>query len=357
MGGAATLSLALRGARVLGIDRLTVPHDQGSSHGETRLTRLAYFEHPDYVPLLKTAHRLWRDREQRASERLFHQVGLCYFGKPDGAVLPGVQASAAQHQLRLEALPPTFPSFPTQHRWRSLFEPEAGFLRVEESLRAQQRLARAAGASWRWGERVASWRAVGTEVEIKTDRDSYLAPQVIFTVGAWSPGAAARLDWPIQVHRQIVSWFRPQRALSHDQPCFAFDVGDHFYYGFSPTTHGVKIADHTPGPVVPAPEKTDRQIYPADTEGLSRWVGETLPWLEPAPVKSSVCLYSMTPDGHFIIDRHPESERVWVAAGFSGHGFKFTPVIGEILADLVQIGSTGHPIPLFSGRRFSSKAL
>lgn len=352
MGSATCRELARRGARVLGIEQFSLGHALGSSHGATRLIRQAYFEEPRYVPLLKRVYPVWDAISAEAGTTLFHRTGLLILAPPGGgASLIGVRRSAEQHGIAIQlvdesALGREFPQFRPGPGTTGIFEPGAGYLEVESCVIAMAQQAEAAGAELHFGETVAQWHADGTDVTVTTDRETYRAKRLVVTAGAWSSRLLAELGLPLRVLRVPQFWFPAPAETLQTIPCFAFDGPESFLYGFPPLPGlGMKMGDHHPKETLVAdPSAVDRNVYPADLTRLTRCIRDFLPGVSPEPRAWSVCMYTMTPDEHFLLDRHPHHENVVFAAGFSGHGFKFAPVIGEILADLSEHGQTPFDI-------------
>jgi len=352
-GSAAACQAARRGASVLGLEQFTPAHDRGSSHGETRIIRQAYFEHPDYVPLLLRAYDLWRDLEQQTGRKLLHQVGLMIAGPPEGVAVAGATFAAAQHGLRLEALTRDdaarrFPTFQVPEDSDVVYEAAAGYLAVEDCTRAHLELAQRHGADLRFQTQVVSWESDGRLVTVRTEREEFMAKKLIITAGAWAGLCLDGLDVPLTVVRKFLAWFpvRPEFAeAARAAPTFFIERGTRQFYGF-PSLDGrtLKMAEHTGGQPLADPAMVDRAQYPDDITPLTEFLSECLPAVEPQPVRYSVCMYTMTPDQHFIVDRHPRFENVVLACGFSGHGYKFTSVLGDVMAEMALTGGTGAPI-------------
>ncbi len=346
MGSAACRALARRGAKVLGLEQFALGHALGSSHGESRLIRQAYFEHPDYVPLLKSAYELWAAVEAESGEALFARTGLVLFGPETGPILRGAQDSARLYGIPLEVFAgkeaaARFPAFTADPGDIAVYEPGAGWLAVERCVRTLAGLATKHGAEIREGVHVESWTADGRGVAVRTSHGEFKARRLVITAGAWSADFLARVRGKIAVRRVPVAWFAP-RGAAPAMPCFGFEDPRGFFYGFPPlSAQGVKVGLHLPGAAVADPAKLDRALHDDDVAPLAAFLAARLPWVDPRPRAHSVCMYSMSPDEHFIVDR--DSDRVTYAAGFSGHGFKFAPVIGELLADLALDGATGRP--------------
>lgn len=363
MGAAACWQLAERGRRVIGLEQFGCAHDRGSSHGESRIIRRSYFEHPDYVPLLDRAYEMWARLEVRPAEHLFHRVGVLMMGPSGGAVIQGVERAAAAHdQLRILRGSSRdwelcegchHPGFRLAPGHVALFEPDAGYLEVEKSVAAMVRRAEAGGAMIRCHETVLNWKASSAGVEVETDCGRYAADRLVITAGAWS---ARRLNLPklrFEVLRRVQLWFPTFPVVTEpgggvellDYPAFCVDEEDRFFYGVpSPDRPMMKVALHTGRDVVDDPGNVDRSLRPGEADVVEDFVRRTLCGVMPRAVEHSVCMYTMSADGHFVIDVHPEHSNVAFAAGFSGHGFKFAPVIGSILADLALTGATAEPI-------------
>lgn len=371
MGSAAVRHLAGRGHRVLGLEQYAPPHDRGSSHGETRVVRKAYFEHPAYVPLLQRAYELWQGLEEASGMTLLNLCGGLMMGAPDSAVVAGSLRSAREHGLPHElldagAIRRRWPCFDLSEGAIGLFEQSAGFVRCEEAIRAHLQVAAAAGAELRFREAVLDWKDGDGHVSVTTAAGhTYSADRLIITPGPWAPGLLRGLGIPVSVERQVLLWFQPQGGVASFAPeQFPIYIWQERpgveSYGFPAVNGpegGMKVAFfHSPVREVVTPETVDRAVRPEDISSLRATLRQFFPALDGAFLRGSVCLYSMTPDQHFIIGPHPHHPRVIVAAGFSGHGYKFCPVIGEILADLACEGRTGHDITMFSPERSAAVA-
>ncbi len=360
MGSAALRELARRGLRVLGLERFHIGHDRGSSHGETRIIRKAYFEHPDYVPLLRRAYELWQELEQEAGEKLFHRTGLLEIGRPDGVVIPGVRRSAREHGLPVEDVPiegvaHRFPGFSASGDMVALFEADAGYLPVERCVHVLVESARAHGATVREGVCVQGWTARGTDIVVQATSESLTAARLVLCPGPWAGDLLAHFRLPLSVRRKPVFWFaaRPGAYDPHrGSPVFCFDTPFGFFYGF-PAVDGVsvKVAEHTGGRIIGDADSVDRTIRKEDEQPVRDFVARHLSSATTEILRNSVCLYTMTPDEHFIIDRDPDHSAIAFAAGFSGHGFKFCPVVGSILADLVLRSTSDEPCGFLGASR------
>src|SRR3954463_2745693 len=352
-GSAAIYHASRRGARTLGLEQFTPVHDRGSSHGESRIIRRAYFEHPDYVPLVNEAYSRWAELEAISGRALYTRTGLLLSGPSPGGVISGTLRAAREHRLDISEVPLAearrrFPMFRFRDDHAILHEADAGYLRVEACVRTHIEQAASCGADLRFGETCLAWRADGNTVEVTTDRGRYSAAALIVTAGAWAARVLADLQLPLIVRRKVQFWhvLDPKHVGAHQaSPAFLFDLPDGVFYGF-PCIDGetVKLAEHSGGAVVSDPAHVDRACGEDDIRPIERFVRMVLPNVHPRPQSHAVCLYTMAPRERFIVDRHPRFRNVIVAAGFSGHGFKFTPAIGQALADLALGDTTSLPI-------------
>lgn len=359
-GSAALDHLARRGARVLGIEQFGPAHDRGSSHGETRAIRRAYYEHPDYVPLVDRAFALWRELEQATGRRLFSETGLVLAGRPECEAVAGTLHAAALHRLNIHPVPldearRRFPTFHFRDDEAVVYEREAGYLHVEECVRAHLDRAQAAAAAARFHEPVRRIELERGPIRVRTDQAEYQAGTLIVAGGAWSGQLLSELDLPLTVLRKLLFW-HPLAPGSQSQhagaPVFLFQEPEGVFYGF-PCLDGrtLKVAEHSGGLPINDPDQLERCAAPREAAPVEAFVRRRLRDVECPAAKSAACMYTMTPDGHFIVDRHPLWPNVLMAAGFSGHGFKFTPAIGQALADLALDGRTTLPIDFLSARR------
>lgn len=363
-GSSALYHLAKRGARVLGLEQFDAAHDRGSSHGETRVIRKAYFEHPDYVPLLLRAYDLWRELEAESGRTLYHEVGLLLGGLPGSGVITGAKIAAERHNLRLETLTSTeaaerFPAYRIPQKFAVLYEPEAGYLEVESCVRAHLDAAVNRGAELHVNEKVLEWKVDGPVVRVRTERGEYEAGGLVMTAGAWSSRRLAELNIPLQVLRKVMFWYEtPLKKFdaAAGNGCFFFETAGGEFYGFPRIDGKVKLAEHSAGNKVEDPIYLDRKLHPLDTAWPDKFVASFMPDLPKRAVQHAVCMYTKTPDSHFIVDRHPEHDNVVIGAGFSGHGFKFTSSIGEVLADLVDQKRAARPIEFLSLGREALRA-
>jgi sarcosine oxidase len=361
MGSAALLRLARRGLRVLGIEQFEPGHDRGSSHGETRIIRLGYFEHPSYVPLVRAALPLWRVLERDSGQSLLHVTGIIEIGAPDGTLVAGTLRSARAHGLAHEVLDAAnvtrrFPAFRLPQGFVGVLQPEAGILAPESAVQAQIALALAAGAQTRTRERVYAIEPTPAGVRVSTDRTVFEAGQAVVAAGPWLAQLLPGLPVPLRVTRQAVGWFAPSdpAIFTRDRcPIFMIEHAGGIFYGFPRGPNpGIKFARHHHADEAVDPATPTRPMDAGDEALLREALAAHVPSANGELLASQTCLYTMTPDGDFILDRLPGAPSILVASPCSGHGFKFAPVIGEIVADLVTAGATRHDISRFSLGRF-----
>lgn len=361
--GSATLyHLAKRGLNVLGIDRHPPGHDRGSSHGDTRIIRLVYMEHPDYVPLLRRAYELWGALEEQSKARLFVESGLLQVGPADGVVIRGVRESAALHNLPVEELTPKdamerFPGWKIDEAHVGMYEARAGYLHVERCVQAHAEAARQLGADLVSGEEVRTWESLGDGVRVTTDSATYSAARLVVTAGAWAGALLADLNLPLIVRRKPVFWYATDNdayKVENGAPTFFFETDAGLFYGFPQIDRrGLKVAEHSGGETVVDPLAVDRELRPSDRGPVEGFLRRYMPAVSAQVTRHSVCMYTLTPDEHFLVGIHPEATHVAFVAGLSGHGFKFATVLGEVLADFTTTGTTTHPVDFLSPRRFA----
>jgi sarcosine oxidase len=302
--------------------------------------------------------------EQSTGRVLFRRTGLVLSGSPEGETIRGARLSAERYGIELQNLASSeaqrqFPGFVFPETHEIAFEPGAGTLLVEDCVRAQIDEAMKFGATVRGNESVIDWSSNGHSVQVRTNLYEYTAKRLVITAGAWASECLKNLTIPLRVVRKFVGWFPcPADRFQVDQGCptFFYELPQGTFYGF-PCLDGttLKMAEHSGGDAVDDPRSVDQTCHERDLDRLQAFLGQYLPEIKPTPVRHSACLYTMTPDHHFVIDRHPEWANVSFAAGFSGHGFKFCPVVGEALADLVQHGATNLPIQFLSHHRTALK--
>ena len=363
MGAATCMELARRGVRVLGIDRSSVPNSNASHHGGSRIIRECYFEHPDYVPLLLRATERWGDFERTAralhllhAGPIVHRVGVLYVGAEGSEVVGRSYESGVAHGVPCERLDARevaarFPQFRLPTGWSALHEPRSGFVRPERAVSAAVAIARMHGAEIHEHEEAIEWSETASGVRVRTDRGMYEADSLVITAGAWTPKLAATLGVRLEPQRAVIGWFAPRDAAMCDSsrmPVWYIDrPGQPGVYGI-PTAPdqgqpiGVKVAFHGGTPCDPDAPRVP--ATGAELAALARATSEFVPAAAGRAVAAATCLYTMSPDGHFVIDRMPGCARTWIACGFSGHGFKFMPVVGEVMADFATQGKTRLPI-------------
>ena len=360
-GAAALRELARRGFRVAGIERFAPGHDKGSSHGETRIIRLAYYEHPSYVPLLRRSYQLWRELEADSGRKLMRITGIVEIGIPGGRLVAGTLAAIREHDLPHEILDSVeimrrFRAFRIPGDFVGVLQPDGGFVAAEATVEALVGLARAATAEIMAGVRVLSIEPHGQGVRIRTSADTIEARTAIVAAGPWLPQLLPDLALPLRVTREVMAWFKPRKpglfAPGHF-PVFILESRHGMHYGFpmSPAG-GVKVAKHHHHDETAYPDDPQRPVSELDETLIRSALESHIPTANGPLTAAKTCLYTMTPDHHFIIDRHPGAPNIIIASPCSGHGFKFAPVIGEILADLATDGATEHDISRFRLARF-----
>jgi sarcosine oxidase len=361
VGSAALWQLARRGLDVLGIDRFSPPHDRGSSHGQTRIIRQAYFEHADYVPLVLESYRLWQDLEQTVDRTLFAETGVVAIGPSNGVVVPGTLSAAKQHSLQVEQLSATdierrWPAMRVPEGLVGVFERRAGLLHVEQCVGAAVEAAHRAGAQLLTGVEVLGWSA-GGDLRVNTTAGEFQTAHLIVTAGAWAGSLLRQLDLKLEVRRKTLMWHpcdEPRTRAEAGFPCFLFELPHGVFYGFPVIdSRGLKAAEHSGGEIVADPLTVDRALRASDRAPVESFLRTHLPAAKTPCTEHVVCMYTMSPDEHFIVDHHPEDPRIVFAAGLSGHGFKFTAVLGKVLAEMAIDGTTTLPVEFLSRARLA----
>ncbi|MFN8343264.1 MAG: N-methyl-L-tryptophan oxidase [Cyclobacteriaceae bacterium] len=370
MGAATCHFLASRGHRVLGLEQFDITHDQGSHAGQSRLIRKAYFEHPDYVPLLERSYQNWRSLEKETGAQVYFPTGLVYVGHPKNALMTGVRLSSDQFKVPVETwsaqkLASTYPQFVPPAGADVLMEPDAGFLTPERAILLYVRQAMRAGARIQTKEKVLQWKQDGTGVQVTTNRGTYSAQKLVITAGPWAGQISASLRPKLTVTKQVVVWTKPRKWTAFELgkfPCWAYapEGKPGLYYGFPivPVEQfggplGLKLGYHVPG-IISDPDAVNRDRDFNEEKLLTEMLRTFMPdACDEIHVQKS-CLYTNTPDEHFVLDLLPDTGgRVAIAAGFSGHGFKFASAVGEIMADLAMNGKTSLPIDFLRFKRFA----
>lgn len=355
MGSAAARSLAARGARVLGLEQFGPAHALGASHGGSRIIRLAYYEDPSYVPLLRTAYELWARLEDASGRQLVSQCGALFLGPPDGEVFGGTLRAAREHGLDHEVLDAgevrrRYEVLRPDDSMLGVHEDIAGIVSPEVGVQAHLDVAARAGADLRFDTPITSWTADGSGVAVETAAGALRAQRLILTPGAWAPDLLGRPDLPLHVERRLQLWFAPaaRQTAFAALPVWMWERADGLiFYGLPLRDGAAKVAIHDRGEPC-HPDTVERAVDPAEVAQMRDVLRDAAPDLAAGGyVRGSACTYTLTPDHHFIVGPHPDHPQVSIACGFSGHGFKFAPVIGEVLADLALDGHTDHPIWLF----------
>ena len=360
MGSMTALELARRGKRVIGFDRFRPPHALGSSTGRTRIIREAYYEHPQYVPLVQRAYLKWAELEREGNVSLLTPTGGLMIGPPDGVLVAGARRSADAHALPYQMLDAAgvrrrFPVFHVRDHEAGLYEPRAGVLRPEAAIETALALARSAGAELRYEEPVLQWRPDAEAISVFTRAGEHRVRRLVLAGGAWMAGALPGVALGLTVARQALFWFEPEgdRAMvsAGRMPVFIWEwAPGRMFYGFPDQGSGVKVAIHHEGE--PAdPDLVRRTTGPDEALGLRAIMSGLTPAFNGRLTESAVCLYTNTPDGDFLIDRSPADRRVILASPCSGHGFKFASALGEVLADLALDRSPAFDLEPFRLRR------
>ncbi len=358
MGSATLCQLALRGWKVLGLEQFSPGHSLGSSHGDSRVIRETYFEHPLYVPLVQRAHDLWRELEERSGASLMTIGGGIMIGPPEGVVVSGTLRSAAEHDLPHEVLSPQatrerFPAFSLANDLVAVFDPRAGFLDPEACNTAHVSVARQAGAEARFNEPALGWMPDGAGVRVTTASGKYVADRLVLAGGAWNGELLRELHLPLTIERQSVFWLVPgSETESYDRsrfPIYAYEYkAGNICYGFPRLPRGVKASIMHGGETSQHPDRVRRTIDDSEAKPLRSALRSILPGLAKAAIRErDVCVFANTPDRDFIVDFHPQHPQVLVSSACSGHGFKFASALGEVQADLLTNGKSRFDLSAF----------
>jgi sarcosine oxidase len=366
MGGATAFHLARRGLRVLGLERFESGHTRGSSHGESRIIREIYFEHPLYVPIVRRAYELWQELERESGERLLTITGGLMIGPRDGTLVTGVLASAAAHDIPHEVLSAAelrarFPGFDPSENHVAVVDARAGYLDADACVRAHLAVAARSGATLQFDERVVSWASDGQSVHVETDRGRYSARRLVVSAGPWMEALLPDLDLPLSVERQVLVWLEP---TTHAEwyaptrfPIYLWEYGaGGLAYGFPRLAQGVKAAVFHNGDIVRDPDTMSRTVAPEEIQRVREALQHILPDVASGAFRDAkVCPFTNTPDTHFLIDFHPSFANVLVSSPCSGHGFKFASAIGELQADLLVDGRGRFDVSPFRLTRFPTR--
>jgi sarcosine oxidase len=370
MGSAAVYHLAARGLKVLGLEQFTPAHDKGASHGKSRVIRQSYYEDPAYVPLLVRSYDLWRRLERESGENLLFEVGGLMIGAESSGVVSGSLRSARQYGLPHELLSAAeitrrFPALRPEAHLVGLYEKKAGYVLPEKCVLAHLDQAVKRGAELHFEEKVLDWKASpdGAGVTVQTSKGIYEAAQLIISPGPWASQIMADAGLPLTVERRVLYWFEPVGGIEPFLPdhfpiyIWETETGEE-KYGFPAIdgpNGGIKVAFHgAPHFSVCTPETIDRTVHPEEIRAMQEAMTPLIPSLTGRCLHTVTCMYTNTPDKNFILARHPRHEQVVIGCGFSGHGFKFASVIGEILADLATRGATDFDITFLQPDRFPS---
>lgn len=346
MGSATLYHLARRGWNVLGLEQLTPANRMGSSHGDSRIIREMYFEHPLYVPLVQRAYDLWSELEKESGKSLMTINGGLMIGPADGAIVRGTIRSATEHNLPYETLNAAethgrYGAFDLAEELVAVVDPRAGFLDPEACVEAHVDLARAAGADTHYDEAVLSWAPDGDGVRVTTKMGDYYADFLVIAAGPWNGHLLRDLELSLTIERQVVFWLEPEESAMYDSarfPIYAYEYkADHICYGFPRLPRGVKASVMHSGEVVSDVERVRRSVDDDEVDPLRAALRPVVPGLAGAPVReNATCVFTNTPDHDFLIDFHPAYAHVLISSPCSGHGFKFSSAIGELQADLLM---------------------
>lgn len=370
MGSSTCYHLAKRGFSVLGIEQFDIPHTHGSHTGQSRLIRKAYFEQPDYVPLLERAYQNWEVLASETGEQLYFKTGLLYFGQKESQLIKGMRNSSNMYSIEVDELSSDtvatrFPQFTIPSDFEMLLEQDAGFLAPERSILLYVSEAIKLGAIVQAQEKVIEWKHEQNAIQVKTSKAEYSCKKLIITAGPWASKMAPISKPLLEVTRQVMAWIQPKNPKSFELgnfPCWTIDDRKHegIFYGVPILNHsvfggvtGLKLAHHTPG-ILSDPDQVNRKILPEDEKILTDFIEEFLPRASGSIISMQSCLYTNSPDHNFILDFVPsQDQKVIIATGFSGHGFKFSSVIGEIMSNLAIEGHSEMPIHFLRADRFN----
>jgi sarcosine oxidase len=360
MGSATVYQLARRGLKVLGLERYSIPNQMGSSHGMTRIMRLAYYQNPAYVPLVRRAYDLWRSLQDETGEQILYVTGSIDAGPKGSRIVEGSRKSCELNGLPYEILTSSeltarFPGYRLPPEILAVLQPDGGFLLPERCIVSHVTMAQAHGACIHAHEQVLNWKPSGNGVQVTTDRATYFADRLVITSGAWSSKLIDGLSKVIVPERQVMVWFQPRRPelfTPERFPVFNLMVEEGHYYGcpifgvpgfkFGRSHHLSEKVD---------PDTINRECNLHDEQVIRKYAELFFPEGAGPTMALATCMYANTADENFIIDIYPDYPQVSFAAGFSGHGFKFCSLVGEIMADLIEYGETHHDIQMFRSER------
>jgi sarcosine oxidase len=368
MGSATAYHLARRGQRVLGLEQFDIPHEFGSSHSSTRIIRMAYPEGAGYVPLLRRAYHLWRDLETRSGERLLFATGCIDAGAPDSATVRGSIETCRQFDLEHQTLDARslrvkFPGYRLSDHMAAVLQPDGGFLLPERCIVNYVQAAQALGGEIHTRERVTGWDSTHGGVEVRTERESYRAHHLLITAGPWTSQLCPELQQLAVPERQVVLWTQPLRPdlfQPESFPVFNLEASEGRFYGCPAYgVPGFKIGKYHHRRENVDPDGVDREIHPEDEAALREGIRRYFPYADGPTLAMKTCMFTNSPDEHFILDAHPHVQNVYIAAGFSGHGFKFASVVGEVMTDLALDGAAKYAggLEMFRLARFQRTQL
>lgn len=364
MGMAAGYYLSREGKKTLLLDSFQPPHNRGSHHGETRIIRYAYAEGEEYVPFILKARELWSDLEKETGKQLFLQTGVLNVGYEKSPFIQNIIASSNNYSLPLEVMEAS----EVNRRWRGIslsndtigcFEPTSGVLKCEECIEAYRELAVTYGAAILTNSEVKEISVKDKHITIKTSSKTLSADSLVVAAGAWSGKLLSMLDLDLPLHpvRKTFAWYDCNEKMynHHDFPAFAFDTSNGLYYGFpSIDRSGLKIGRHDGGEEINPDKPLDGfGELTEDEADIEQFLSHYMPAGNQLKY-GKTCMYTLTPDEKFIIDLHPKYTNIAIAAGFSGHGFKFSSAVGNVLSDLIISGKTEQDISPFSMNRFKN---
>ena len=350
---------------MLGLDQFRPPHAFGSSHGHSRIIREAYFEDTAYVPLVQRAYELWKDLEKVSGRKMFSQTGGLMIGNPEGVLVSGAIRSAREHHLqhRILSAAEVRKAYPVLHPAEDMigvFEPRAGILFPEAIIEAHLALAQEKGASVFFDEPVLEWEPQGEAVRVITKRNTFAANKLLITAGAWVKTLLQDLALPLSIERQVMFWFAPRSVPQKFKPencpvhLWEYSPG-RFFYGLPALGHAIKVAIHHEGEIT-EPDKLRDDVSEGDMESMRKLLASFIPDANGQLKTAMVCKYTNAPDGHFLFDFHPKHKQALIASPCSGHGFKFSSVIGELAATLLNGQIPPFDLRLFNIKRFGSSA-
>jgi sarcosine oxidase len=363
MGSAISYQLASHGFKVLGLDQFSLNHTNGSSHGKTRIIRTAYFEHPFYVPLIQRAFKLWFQLQSQSDEHVIEMTGGLMFGLPESTLVSGAIASAKHHnlpfaELGAQQVRERFPMFEPDEDQVAVYEKDAGILFPEVCIETYSNLAQKLGTRLHYDEAVIRWEAKNGGIAIRTTKGSYMANFGIFASGPWLTELLPDLKLPLQCERQTVFWYEPKGDSAmfrpSRMPIFMWQTkSSSYFYGIPDFGDGIKAARHHEGEFT-SPRKVSREVTEQDEAPVRQFLAKHVPLALGTLKSSTTCIYTNTPDRNFILDFHPNHPNIIIASPCSGHGFKFSSVIGEIVREMVETGEAGIDTTLFSIKRFGT---